>query len=155
MLTNQKIADAALRRLGRRATQPRRKVVRHIAGLTGSFRAESVIGDLPTIGRATIYRTLKLLTDAGALCKTALPDGTPLYSFDSHWHHHHLICSSCESVDEFEDPSLERLLGELGEQMSGQLIGHRVDLFITCSDCLPAQNPAADQISQPLSRLSS
>lgn len=145
MLTNQQIADTALRRLGRRATEPRRKVVRHLAGLEGSFRAESVIGDLPAIGRATIYRTLKLLTDAGVLCKTALPDGSPRYSFDSAWHHHHLICSSCESVHEFHNPALERLLGELGERMPGRVLGHRVDLFITCSDCLPAQNPAHSQ----------
>ncbi len=128
--------DSLLSKLGSRITGPRRRVARLLASKQGSFSAEALNEELPDVGRATVYRTLKLLSDAGVLCKTTLPDGSPRYSIDHSWHHHHLICSSCRTVEEFRHSALERLLCEMSAEIPGQVLGHRVELYVTCMHCL-------------------
>ena len=134
--------DALLAKLGRRVTGPRRRVARLLAGKQGSFSAEAVNEELPDVGRATVYRTLKLLSDAGVLCKAMLPDGSPRYSIDHSWHHHHLICPSCETVQEFRSVELERLLCELGAEIPGRVLGHQVDFYVNCLGCLQDERAA-------------
>ena len=128
--------DDILHRVGCRVTQPRREVARLLASKRGAFSAESINDELPEVGRATVYRTIRLLAEAGVLCKALLPDGSPRYSIDHSWHHHHLICSSCETVEEFRSAELERLLCELGAEIPGQVLGHQVDFYVNCPDCL-------------------
>ena len=139
--------EAMLGDLGCRVTGPRREVARLLASKQGSFSAESINEELPDVGRATVYRTIKLLSDAGILCKTTLPDGSPRYSFDHSWHHHHLICSSCETVEEFRSPALERLFCELADEIPGQVLGHRVELYVTCRRCVQQETPADTHVS--------
>lgn len=145
MRSSEEVGESTLRRLGIRVTGPRQAVARHLAGIKGSFQAESIARDLPNVGRATIYRTLKLLTEAGVLCKTTMHDGSPRYSFDSSSHHHHLICSTCGSVSEFHDAQLEELLHELAGKVPVQVLGHRVELYITCSECHGSEEPGFNQ----------
>ncbi len=128
--------DEILKNLGHRATGPRRKVARLLASKRGAFSAESINEELPGVGRATVYRTIRLLAEAGVLCRALLPDGSPRYSIDHSWHHHHLICSSCETVEEFRSSELERLLCELSDEIPGRVLGHQVDFYLTCPDCL-------------------
>lgn len=133
--------DALLEEVGCRVTGPRREVARLLARTRGSFSAEAINEELSGVGRATVYRTLKLLSDAGVLCKTTLPDGSPRYSFDHSWHHHHLICSACGTVEEFRHSALERLLCEMSVEIPGQVLGHRVELYVTCMRCLANATP--------------
>ena len=74
--------DEILKSLGRRTTAPRRQVARLLASKRGAFSAESINAELPDVGRATVYRTIRLLAEAGVLCKALLPDGSPRYSID-------------------------------------------------------------------------
>ena len=117
-------------------TGPRRIV----AGLVGQkqegFRAEEIYSELSVVGRATVYRTIKLLLDAGVICKLSLPDGAPKYSLARAEHHHHTICVKCDTVGEFRDTAIERLLRTIGEHISGEIVGHRMEFYITCKDCL-------------------
>lgn len=128
--------DEILKNLGRRTTGPRRQVARLLASKRGAFSAESINDELPEVGRATVYRTIRLLAEAGVLCRALLPDGSPRYSIDHSWHHHHLICSSCETVEEFRSAELERLLCELSDEIPGRVLGHQVDFYLTCPNCL-------------------
>ena len=127
---------ATLEDLGFRLTGPRRRVADLLSGKDAAFGAEEVNAELPGVGRATVYRTIKLLVDAGVLCKTVMPDGAPRYSFDEARHHHHVICTSCGRVEEFRKPAVERLLREMAAEVPGHLLGHRVELYVTCADCL-------------------
>ncbi len=128
--------DEILKNLGHRTTGPRRQVARLLASKRGAFSAESINEELPDVGRATVYRTIRLLAEARVLCKSLLPDGSPRYSVDHSWHHHHLICSSCETVEEFRSSELERLLCELSDEIPGRVLGHQVDIYVNCPDCL-------------------
>jgi len=129
---------AALEEHGNRMTFPRRELAALLARWTGSFTAEEIIARMPTLGRASIYRTLRLLVDIGILCKTKLPDGSPLYSLDGMRHHHHLVCVSCGRIDEFHNPSVERMLRAMANQF-GEIVGHRLDLYHRCQGCIECE----------------
>ena len=70
---------------GYRITGPRRSVVRLLNEKEDGFTAEEISDELPNVGRATVYRTIKLLLESGVICKLAMPDGTPMYSVARGW----------------------------------------------------------------------
>ncbi|HLF03694.1 MAG TPA: transcriptional repressor, partial [Dehalococcoidia bacterium] len=80
---------------GCRDTMPRRAVVQAIAGKERHFTAEELREQLPGVGRATIFRALKLLVESGVLCRVLLEDGNLHYQLSHRGHHHHLLCVQC------------------------------------------------------------
>ena len=127
---------AVLEDRGYRVTEPRRSVVNLLDTKDEGFSAEEVCTDLPGVGRATVYRTIKLLLDAGVICELALPNGAPKYTLARFEHHHHTLCIRCGSVDEFRDATIERLLRTIGEDISGDIVGHRMEFYVVCQGCL-------------------
>ena len=83
-----------------------------------------------------MFRTIKLLMDAGAVCKVSLPNGVPTYAIARLEHHHHTVCVSCGTVGEFRDVTVERLLRAIGDDISGEIVGHRIEVYTTCQSCL-------------------
>lgn len=129
---------AVLEDLGHRSTAPRRDVARAIQGKADSFTAEEISDQLPGVGRATVYRTIKLLLEAGVVCKLTMPDGTPTYALARIEHHHHTICVRCGQVGEFRDATIERLMHVLGNEVDGEIVGHRIELYVSCDACRQA-----------------
>ena len=129
---------AVLEDMGHRVTQPRRQVLDLLDLKPDGFDAEEISRELPGVGRATVYRTIRLLLDAGVVCKLALRDGTTKYSLARVEHHHHVVCVRCGTVREFRDSTIERLLRSIGEEVSGEILGHRIEFDILCQDCLAA-----------------
>jgi Fur family ferric uptake transcriptional regulator len=121
---------------GLRKTVARSAVTSRIERASDAFTAEQLCRDLPDVGRATVYRTIRHLVDAGALCKLPILDGAPMYSIARVEHHHHTICSRCGAVGEFRQPTVERVMRSLESEIDGDIIGHRMEIFITCSTCL-------------------
>ena len=127
-----------------RMTWPRRQFATMLARRTDSFSAEEIVAGLPALGRATVYRTLRLLVEAGILCKTAMPDGSPRYSLDDARHHHHLVCVDCGRIDEFRHPTVERMLRAMKTHVGSELIGHRLELYHRCAACRESGQASAD-----------
>jgi Fur family transcriptional regulator, ferric uptake regulator len=126
----------AIEDLGHRITGARLEVARAIESAGDSFTAEEICSQLPGVGRATVYRTLKLFLESGALCKLALPDGAPRYAIDTGGrHHHHSICTECGAVSEFRTSTVERVLRALEREVDGEINGHRMEIFIRCRQC--------------------
>ena len=128
--------STALEDHGLRRTSARAAVTDRIGALADAFTAEQLCRDLPAVGRATVYRTIRHLVDAGALCKLPILDGAPMYSVARFEHHHHTICSRCGNVDEFRHSTVERVMRSLEKEIDGDIIGHRMEIFITCKGCL-------------------
>ncbi|MBI4305678.1 MAG: transcriptional repressor [Chloroflexi bacterium] len=127
---------AILEDRGYRLTGPRRRVAEVVVGKADGFTAEELCSALPNVGRATVYRTLKLLVDATIICKLAMPDGEPRYT-PSHagYHHHHAVCVDCGAIQEFRDSTVERVVKAIGSDLEGQIVGHRIEFFIQCGKC--------------------
>ena len=126
---------AALENQGYRSTLPRREIVENLEKRTDGFTAEDLVRDLPHIGRATVFRTIKLLLEAGIICKLSLINGEPRYSLAHAEHHHHTVCVTCGTIGEFHAGTVERVLRLIGNEVGGSIIGHRIELYISCADC--------------------
>ncbi|MBQ7478901.1 MAG: transcriptional repressor [Selenomonadaceae bacterium] len=91
------------------------------------------------IGLATVYRSLELLSDLGILQKMEFGDGCSRYEVnaidpDTH-HHHHLICTKCGKVTEFEDDLLENLEQDIESKSGFRIMNHQVKFFGYCKEC--------------------
>ena len=96
----------------------------------------------PDIGRTTVYRTLKLLREAGLARELALEGET---RFEADWkraHHDHFICNSCGAIIEFSSPEIERTQEEIASRLGFRIEGHRHHIFGLCSRC--ASRPPRD-----------
>lgn len=83
----------------------------------------------PRISIATVYRTVKLLEEAGILEKVDFGDGRARYEDAERDHHDHLIDLSTGKVIEFYDPEIEALQEKIAERLGYRLKFHRMELF--------------------------
>ena len=89
-----------------------------------------------SIGQATVYRTLKLLTEAGLVETLDFADGVARYEF--HYgkkHHDHLICDICGTNIEILDETIERRQEELAAKHGFNLLRHKMYLYGICAKC--------------------
>ena len=135
------LAEQLLESLGEqgyRSTSPRRAVLLAIAGQKRHFTAEELRQQLPRVGRATIYRSLKLLVDSGVLCRVLLEDGNLHYQLSHQGHHHHLLCVECGASQDLLGCDIEDLLQEVSAAHRFQLSGHWLEVYGRCQNCQPA-----------------
>jgi len=82
------------------------------------------------IGYATVYRTLKLLTDCGLANPSRLGDNQTRYEPEVPGEHHdHLVCTECGAVLEFEEEEIERLQHEVARRFGFALQDHKMVLY--------------------------
>lgn len=88
------------------------------------------------VGQTTVYRTLKLLTDAGLAREVRLGDGRTYYEhhFD-HEHHDHMICTECGSVIEFFSAEIEQLQDEMADKFNFKPTHHSLRILGICEQC--------------------
>ncbi|MDO4942065.1 MAG: Fur family transcriptional regulator [Lachnospiraceae bacterium] len=113
--------------------------------LTAEEIYEIVCKKQPEIGIATVYRTLKLLTELGLIDTLDLDDGFVRYELagsgeDGHHHHHHLICISCGKVLEFKEDLMETLEGKIEMTTGFKIYDHEVKMYGYCKECKEKMN---------------
>mgnify|MGYP001594215892 CR=1 FL=1 len=90
----------------------------------------------PGIGYATVYRTLKLLSDAGLAAGRSFGNGFTRYEPDNQIEHHdHLICTRCGAIIEFENNRIESLQKSVAGQYRFEVTHHVMELYGICSKC--------------------
>ncbi len=90
----------------------------------------------PGIGYATIYRTLRLLCQAGLCVELKCEDGVCRYEYaGGAVHHDHLICTKCGRIVEVVDPEIERLQERLFKVNGFLPQRHRMELYGICNRC--------------------
>jgi Fur family ferric uptake transcriptional regulator len=120
---------------GRRETAPRRAVLDAIEAFHGPFTIEELVAAAAGVGRATVFRTVKLLQESDVVCRMVLEDGSVRYELSGGDHHHHLICNRCGSVAEFSDPELDALINGNAAANGFRLGGHSLELYGLCRVC--------------------
>jgi Fur family ferric uptake transcriptional regulator len=89
-----------------------------------------------SVGQTTVYRTLRLLTDAGLAREVRFGDGRAHYEHNyKHEHHDHMICSECGKIIEFYSPELEAIQDAMAAKYKFQLTEHLLRMIGVCSDC--------------------
>jgi Fur family ferric uptake transcriptional regulator len=90
----------------------------------------------PTVGQTTVYRTLRLLTDAGLAREVRFGDGRAHYEHNyKHQHHDHMICSECGKIIEFYSPELEALQDQMAAKHKFVLTSHLLRMIGICAEC--------------------
>ena len=125
----------SLEEKGYRSTSPRRAVAQVIASQDKHFTAEDIREQLPSLGRATIFRSLKLLVDTGVLCRVLLEDGDLHYQLSHQGHHHHLLCAECGSSQDLLGCDIEELLKQTSARHGFELSGHWLEVYGRCQTC--------------------
>jgi Fur family ferric uptake transcriptional regulator len=83
----------------------------------------------PHISIATVYRTVRLLAEAGILERHDFRDGRSRYEEVPDEHHDHLIDVQTGRVVEFHDDKIEELQRLVAEKLGYRLVDHRLELY--------------------------
>ncbi|MBW2313490.1 MAG: transcriptional repressor [Deltaproteobacteria bacterium] len=102
--------------------------------VTSEDMFQRVRNDHPSIGYTTVYRTMKLLCDAGLAVERHFDDGVTRYEIE-HEHHDHLVCTKCGKIIEFECKMIESAQNEIAERYGFLTLRHRHELYGHCSSC--------------------
>ena len=90
----------------------------------------------PTIGHTTVYRTLKLLTEAGLAREVRFGDGVTHYEHHHNQEHHdHIICTGCGKVIEFFSAELEAMQDAIVGIYNFKLTQHSLRIWGVCEEC--------------------
>jgi len=90
-------------------------------------------GRQPSVGYATVYRTMKLLAERGLATEHKFAENNARYEPTVAGHHHdHLICVDCGRIVEYEDEQIERLQEELASRHGFRVVAHRHEIYAEC-----------------------
>ncbi len=109
--------------------------------ITAEALFQSVREQHQSVGFTTVYRTMKLLCDAGLAIERHFDDGVARYEIE-HEHHDHLVCTRCGKIVEFECAMIEQAQDEIGKRYGFRLLRHRHELYGHCPDCQKRERPA-------------
>ena len=124
-----------LRGQGFKITAPRSRVIEWLAARDANFTAEELAAELEEVGRATVYRTLKLLLDQGLVCKVVLGDGSVAYRMSHKVHHHHLVCLGCGATEDIGRCGVGDVIATVREATGYEVVGHRIEIYGVCPAC--------------------
>lgn len=92
--------------------------------------------DDPTVGHTTVYRTLKLLTEAGLAREVRFGDNKTYYEHHyEHEHHDHMICTECGKVIEFFSPEIEEMQDVAADKFGFFPTHHSLRIWGYCDQC--------------------
>ena len=130
-----------LEALGHRVTPSRRAVIAAVLQQRDHFSVEDVLHRCRGAGRATVFRTIRLLTDIGVVCRLLLEDGSLHYRVSQRGHHHHLVCTNCGTVRDLDQCAVTDLVRELADTLGYEIEGHWLELYGKCRSCQSVPEP--------------
>ncbi|OAI48011.1 Fur family transcriptional regulator [Planctomycetaceae bacterium SCGC AG-212-F19] len=127
-----------------RFTDQQRDMVRYIFEKHDHFDAEQLIDELKrdgfSVSRATVYRTLNKLVDAGLLRRLELGPRS-YYEHDYGYpQHEHLVCEKCGKMIEFQNPAVEQMIRDVCQDNHFQTNGHTFIIRGICGACNQARS---------------
>ena len=131
---------AHIRRKNLKHTEQRTQILKTFLETERHLTAEElyvlVRKKYPSIGFATIGRTIKLLCECGLCRELKIEYGVTRYEhLYGHEHHDYLICINCGSFVEVMSPEIEKLQERLAKANDFVLKRHRLELYGICKKC--------------------
>lgn len=121
-------------------TSQRKSVLGEVFAKHEHFEAEELLGRMRRkklkVSKATLYRTLALLVEAGLLRQEVFGERHSHYEhIYGHRHHDHFVCLGCGKIKEFRNDEIERLQRLICEQHGFAATGHSMEFHGYCSKC--------------------
>jgi Fur family ferric uptake transcriptional regulator len=130
---------SALQRSGLRLTPQRMAIAEALAGASKEASAQELYDRVrrrhPYIGRATVFRSLDTLVGAGLAQRLERPGHISAYVWCEPGHHHHLICSTCRSVEELDEEAVAPLAKTIARQRGFRVDHATLDFYGQCRAC--------------------
>ena len=130
---------------GEKLTEPRRVLVDHIFHSHKHFDADELVRDLhdagQTVSRATVYRTLRLLVEAGLLRELRLTNRSAFEHDYGYPAHDHLHCTRCNRIVEFRNDEILKLRDAVSLAHGFRPTGHRFVISGVCPACSRSHTP--------------
>ncbi|MGH8631240.1 MAG: Fur family transcriptional regulator [Burkholderiales bacterium] len=131
--------NVQLSQRGYKLTRQRRAVVAVVAQGGARLSAADVYTRArracPDLGLTTVYRTLVILAELGAIRRVHLDDGCEEFAPASAEHGHHLICSRCNQTVEFEDCDMAAMFKRVEARTGFRVEKHWLELVGRCPKC--------------------
>ena len=139
--TDAVVAELAAR--GLRTTQQRRAVVEAVAASDACLSALDVFQAArvrcPDLGLTTVYRTLELLNEIGALRRIHGSDGCERLVPATAEHGHSVVCTACGRATEFTGCDMSAVVAAAGRETGYSITGHFLQFSGLCADCAAAR----------------
>ncbi|HUV14432.1 MAG TPA: transcriptional repressor [Acidobacteriota bacterium] len=144
-----------VRAKGLRKTRQRDLVVRTFLRTEGHLSTDELYNlvrkEDSKIGYATVFRTLKTLTDCGLARETDLGDGfTRFEHLYKHPHHHHILCVECNRTIEFYSPELEELQKKIVSEYDFEPVRYKFQVYGVCRECRAKIKPTQENVVSDL-----
>lgn len=129
-----------LRRQGLKSTAQRDDIARVFFASQRHISVEELYHAVkrvnPGIGYATVYRTVKLLTECGLAVERHFRDGEARYETAGEGgQHDHLLCERCGTIVEFDQPEIDALQAEVARRFGFRFTGRKMELYGVCRAC--------------------
>ncbi len=124
---------------GYRVTRARQAIFQALVDSGGHVSADDIVDAVRrherSIGRMTVYRSLDLFHQLGLVQPVYQGTGAAHYILMDEGHHHHLVCSQCDRVVEFEDCIAHDISSLLADRFDFHIQGHLLEFYGLCPDC--------------------
>ena len=123
-----------------RITSQRRAIVDTVFGTDQHFTAEQLLEWArekdSSVSRATVYRTLPLLTESGLVHEMDFGKDYKIYdpNYADHPNHNHIICDDCDKIVEFESDRLEALETEISSKLGFEVNSQQLRINASCEE---------------------
>ena len=123
-----------------RITAQRRAIIDTVFNTEEHFTAEQLLEwsrkKDKSVSRATVYRTLPLLTESGLVREMDFGKDYKFYdpNYAEHPNHNHIICQDCEKIVEFEDEKIARLEDEISQRLGFSIKSQRLQITGSCEE---------------------
>jgi Fur family ferric uptake transcriptional regulator len=141
---------AHLERRGLKHSRQRELVADVFFGAGGHVAVEELIHRVraqdPRVSVATVYRTMKLLSECGLAVARQFDGGLTRYEPGvGRAHHDHLICTACGDIVEFANPRIEALQARVAASHGFEVESHKLELYGRCQRCRRAPQAGAEE----------
>lgn len=129
-----------LGRKGLKLTRQREEILRALMAAERHLGVDEMYVALkkrdPAIGRATIFRTMKLLQECGLVAEVGAVNGSAKFELKADRpHHDHMICIECSRIIEFQSPAMERFQDGAIRRHGFVALWHQHEIFGRCAAC--------------------
>jgi Fur family ferric uptake transcriptional regulator len=131
---------------GLKTTRQRSLIIDTFFEAGGHLSVEDVWNKVRThdarVSVATVYRTMKLLSECGLAQARNFGDGQTRYEAGGRQHHDHLICTRCGTIVEFENDRIEALQDAVARKHGFKVTSHKMELYGLCAKCRQTADPS-------------
>ena len=123
-----------------RITSQRQAIIETVFNTEEHFTAEQLLEwsrkKDKSVSRATVYRTLPLLTESGLVREMDFGKDHKFYdpNYAHHPNHNHIICQDCEKIVEFDSEKIEKLEDEISHRLGFSVKTHRLQITGSCDE---------------------